>query len=601
MYVDRNREDRMQDKGKRVLLWILIGIGTVSLISCGRCSGSDSEGVDMPDMESVGGVAATGGESDVTGTDAAKGDMMEGTTGKSIAGDGVVKSGTAESATAGRESGLVEAKAAKGSTTEDAAGKGMAENGTAKSGTAESSITKEGGADTKSSTGSGTGETETGTDATSSEGLQGGTKARPDGEKSGSGTEEDSAPREIPQLPETARELAGFVPEGWEIMDSVELDFNEDGVTDYVGVLEAVSTDEEDTWYPGEPRILFAAAGEGTKGYRLDFQNINLIRTRTEGGVFGDPYMPLTAEGTSFTTHAYGGSAWRWSEDYTYTCQKGVWLLTSSETTYGYGGYTTSYSRNDWVSGTGIRKERSSEFSDMEKMEKIMDSGEDWDSASYDLEYELPLDGPVTLEQAGKRWWLARDRVTDWRVESVTCAAGAELSEEKVKHPDEAYLEYCDEDCVLYSFSDKDSGQYYLAMYRWEDRALTVVARENGTIGYPEIYKGKIYYTTEIVENVRYKIWQDGETRTAEEEDTVGVRLNRIAPDGTGKETVFEYRYPEEEQEIRENRIPYLALSYEIGGDQIVAEVYIGDEPHPFYRMKTDGSGVVRIGQVPGE
>lgn len=45
----------------------------------------------------------------------------------------------------------------------------------------------------------------------------------------------------------------------------------------------------------------------------------------------------------------------------------------------------------------------------------------------------------------------------------------------------------------------------------------------------------------------------------------------------------------------------YLALSYEIGGDQIVAEVYIGDESHPFYRMKTDGSGVKRIGQVPGE
>lgn len=563
----------MRDKGKRVFLWILIGIGTVFLISCGRSSGSESVGIS--DMESAGSGVAAGGESDVAEADVAESGMMEGTTGKNIAEDDMAMGGTVGSVTAGGESGLVETEAAKDSTTKSAAGKSMTEDGAAKSGTVE-----------------------TGTDTTSSEGLQGGTEAKSEGEKSRSGAEEDTAPREIPKLLETARELAGFMPEGWEIMDSVELDFNEDGVTDYVGVLEAVSTDEEDAWYPGEPRILFAAASEGTKGYRLDFQDINLIRTRTEGGVFGDPYMPLTAEGTSFTTHAYGGSAWRWSEDYTYTCQKGVWLLTSSETTYGYGGYITSYSRNDWVSGTGIRKERSSEFSDMEK---IMDSGEDWDNAPYDLEYEVPLDGPVTLEQAGKRWWLAKERVTDWRVESVTCVAGAELSEEKVKHPDEAYLEYCDEDCVLYSFLDNDSGEYYLVMYRWEDRALTVVARENGTIGSPEIYKGKIYYTTEIVENVRYKTWQDGETRTAEEEDTVGVRLNRITPDGTGKETVFEYRYPEEEQEIRENRIPYLALSYEIGGDQIVAEVYIGNEPHPFYRMKTDGSGVKRIGQVPGE
>lgn len=250
------------------------------------------------------------------------------------------------------------------------------------------------------------------------------------------------------------------------------------------------------------------------------------------------------------------------------------------------------------MSGTGIRKERSSEFSDMEK---ILDSGDDWDSAPYDLEYELPLDGPVTLEQAGKRWWLAKDRVTDWEVESVTCAAGAEISEEKVTRPDEAYLEYCDEDCVLYSFSDRDSGQYYLAMYRFEDRTLTVAAREKGAIGFPEIYKGRIYYTAAIVENVRYKTWQDGGERTAEEEDTVGVRLSRTAIDGTGKETVFEYRYPEDEQEIRENGIPYLALNYEIGGEQIVAEVYIGDEPHPFYRMNIDGSGLERIGQVPKE
>ncbi len=76
-------------------------------------------------------------------------------------------------------------------------------------------------------------------------------------------------------------------------------------------------------------------------------------------------------------------------------------------------------------------------------------------------------------------------------------------------------------------------------------------------------------------------------------------RTGISAPEGTGKETIFTYRYPEEDQEIRENQIPYLALIYEISGDEIVAEVYIGDKPHPFYRMKTDGSGAKKIGQVP--
>ena len=380
----------------------------------------------------------------------------------------------------------------------------------------------------------------------------------------------------------------------------MELDFNQDGIPDYVGVLEAAGIEGEEGWtYQDAPRILFAAAGDGAEGYRLDFQDINLIRTRAEGGVFGDPYEPLTAEGASFTTHAYGGSAWRWSEDYTYTYRGGAWYLTASETIYGYGSYITSYSRDDWDSGKGIRKERSSEFSDMEENWENWEGVEDWDSEKYDLEYELPLDEPLTLEQAGNRWWLAKDRVTDWEVASVTCAAGVELSEEQVERPGEAYLEYCDEDCALYSFSNTESGLFYLAMYRWKDRTLSVLAQEEDAINQPELYEGKIYYVTDIVEPVRYKTAQDGEEQTAEEEDTVGVRLNRIALEGTGKETIFTYRYPEEGQEIRESQIPYLALIYEISGGDIIAEVYIGGKPHPFYRMKTDGSGAKKIGQVP--
>lgn len=543
----------MYYKQKRIFLWILIGIGTASFISCGKDAASD--------MESAGSSVVAEAASGIAEIDTAPGNMTE---------SGIAKSGTADT---GTDSG--------------------AGSDTAKTGAdAASSEGLPGGADEK------TEQKETGTD--DRERLDSGEEPAPreqadSGERPGSGKE--SAPREVPQLPETASELAGFVPEGWEILDSVELDFNEDGTTDYVGVLEAAMMDEEDDWtYPGEPRILFAAAGDGAGGYRLDFQDINLIRTRWEGGVFGDPYEPLTAQGMSFTTHAYGGSAWRWSEDYTYTYRGGTWYLTASETTYGYGDYITSYKRNDWDSRTGIRKERSSEFSDMEEN---WESGEDWDGIKYDLEYELSLDEPMTLEQAGKRWWLAKDRVTDWEVASVTYAAGVEFSEEKIKRPDEAYLEYCDEDCALYSFSEEDSGLNYLAMYRWEDRVLFVLAQEEAAIESPVIYKGKIYYATDLVDNVKYKTWQDGKEQTTEEEDMVGVRLNRMSPDGTGKETVFEYRYPGEEQEIRENRIPYLSLIYEIGGDEIIAQVYIGNKPHPFYRMKTDGSGAKKIGQVP--
>ena len=566
----------MYHKRKRIFLWIIIGLGTASFISCGKGAGSDREG----------------------------------------AGSGAA------------------AEAASGAGETDEVEDGVAEGGTAKNGRAEGGTANAG---TDRGAGSGTAETEA--DTASPEGLPGGADERPEQKGAGTGGKEgfasgegavpgeapasgegavpgeapasgegsvpgkapasgkESVPGETPQLPAKASNLAAFAPEGWALIDSVELDFNQDGIPDYVGVLEAAGIEGEEGWtYQDAPRILFAAAGDGAEGYRLDFQDINLIRTRAEGGVFGDPYEPLTAEGASFTTHAYGGSAWRWSEDYTYTYRGGAWYLTASETIYGYGSYITSYSRDDWDSGKGIRKERSSEFSDMEEN---WEGVEDWDSEKYDLEYELPLDEPLTLEQAGKRWWLAKDRVTDWEVASVTCAAGVELSEEQVERPGEAYLEYCDEDCALYSFSNTESGLSYLAMYRWEDRTLSVLAQEEDAINQPELYEGKIYYVTDIVEPVRYKTAQDGEEQTAEEEDTVGVRLNRIALEGTGKEPIFTYRYPEEGQEIRESQIPYLALIYEISGGEIIAEVYIGGKPHPFYRMKTDGSGAKKIGQVP--
>lgn len=238
-------------------------------------------------------------------------------------------------------------------------------------------------------------------------------------------------------------------------------------------------------------------------------------------------------------------------------------------------------------------------------MEKHWELGDYGESGEYDVEYEVSLDDPLTLEQAGKRSWRASDRVTDWEAATIVFATDVELSEDMVRLPDEAsWIYYCDENCALYTFntsSDTDKGFDYLAMYCWQDKVLFVLAEEEAEIDDLKFYNGKIYYSTEIVENVAYKTIQDGEEQLTEEEDTVGIRLNRMEPDGTGKETVFEYRYPGTEQEIVERRIPYLAFIYEISGDEIIIEVYIGDEPHPVYRLNTDGSGQKKIGQIPKE
>lgn len=46
--------------------------------------------------------------------------------------------------------------------------------------------------------------------------------------------------KEAPQLPETGKKLVDFVPEGWELLDSVELDFNEDGMTEKSTILQSL-------------------------------------------------------------------------------------------------------------------------------------------------------------------------------------------------------------------------------------------------------------------------------------------------------------------------------------------------------------------------
>lgn len=390
-----------------------------------------------------------------------------------------------------------------------------------------------------------------------------------------------------PKLPASGQSLSDFIPADWTLLDSVELDFNEDDVTDYVAVLEAIPSEEKETWR--YPRILFAIASDKSQ-YRLDFQDINLIRTRSEGGIYGDPYLPMTADGASFTTNFYGGSAWRWAEAFTYTYRDGIWYQTATEDFYGYGSYITDYSQNDYDRGIGIRKKRSSNFRDMERQQE--------EEPDFDIIYELPLDDAPTLYQAGMRWWLAPDRITDWNVLEIEYAEGISLSEDLTELPQEdTWSQYCDENGMLYTF--ETDGKYYLAMYHWESHVLSILAEAQSVIDKAECYEDKIYYSTEITDNITYKEIQDGKESVAEAQDCIGMNLNRINMDGSQKEVIFEYLYPDAGQEIKESRPPYLSLIYEISGQEIVIEVYNGDEPQHFYRMNLDGSGLQLIGQVP--
>lgn len=409
----------------------------------------------------------------------------------------------------------------------------------------------------------------------------------------GGGSEREDTPKAVPQLPGAGKKLEDFVPEGWEIYDSVELDFNGDGLVDCVGILRETDMDVvEYAWNSEEfPRILFALAGDGTAGYRLDFQDNSLIRDR--GG-------DLTAEGASFTTHTVSGSMLRWSPDHpndtraekenTYTWSEGSWRQTLSEEYYGYGDYITEYVKNDWKNGVKIRKKRSPALEEIEKNYKL-EEYENRESIVYDVTYELALEeGPFTLKELERQRGLSPYHVIGWDVEKVVFAEGVDLSEDMVKMPDEELPGVsCEwnENYVLYAFSsdsDTDGEVYYIAMYCRQDKTLSVSVMEESEIDDIHCYKGKIYYAV----------------KSREGEAVVGVRLNRVDLDKSGKETIFEYRYPKTERKMMENEMSSLGLYFEIGGDEIVAQVYTGGgNPTPFYRMKTDGSGLEEIGQIP--
>lgn len=417
-------------------------------------------------------------------------------------------------------------------------------------------------------------------------------------------TEEDLGSTE-PELPATGTQLSDFVAEGWELMDSVELDFNEDGIIDYVGVQEVPLDTNKDGWQNDlSLRVLFAIASDGEGQYRLDFQDANLIRARTEGGMMGDPYDGIEGEGTSFTTHAWGGSSDTWTESYTYTYRDGTWYLTASEDCYGYNSHVDDYRRDDWDSGIHIRKTRG-RTANCCRGERVFDPG------VYELEYEMRLDEPLTLYQASRRWWLTLDRIRDREVRDIVMAEGIDLSEDRIKELAKSI--YYDSDCmdenyVLGTLYDEEDGKSYLALYNWQDKSLAVLTQvevyeEGFSTPGVGIYRDKIYYTEDILETVRYNYIFRGETSIEEEDWVVGQKLLRMNLDGTEKETIFTYRYPGMDQPILEKHPPYTISIYDvsISGGEIVFGVYISDEDCPYYRMNVDGSEQRKIGQVSHE
>jgi hypothetical protein len=110
-----------------------------------------------------------------------------------------------------------------------------------------------------------------------------------------------------------------FIKKGYTVLDTAMADFNNDGLADVA----IVSDDKND---PDKSRSLVILANT-TAGYVLSVKTNAAILCKGCGGVFGDPYAGIRFKKNIITINHYGGSAWRWTSDFTFRFQNNQWEL----------------------------------------------------------------------------------------------------------------------------------------------------------------------------------------------------------------------------------------------------------------------------------
>ncbi len=131
---------------------------------------------------------------------------------------------------------------------------------------------------------------------------------------------------DYPKLPSKGNTIEAFIPKGWKLMDSISGDFNNDKQIDFVLVLasEKESGDDPANYECNRPLIILQKA---PSGFLLAAYAKEAVLCKGCGGVFGDPYEGISLKKNVLNINHYGGSAWRWSSNFTFRFQKNQWQL----------------------------------------------------------------------------------------------------------------------------------------------------------------------------------------------------------------------------------------------------------------------------------
>ena len=126
------------------------------------------------------------------------------------------------------------------------------------------------------------------------------------------------------------RAIAGFVPEGYVVLDTSAGNLNLDAYPDMILVLKETGEESKSTDIDKpvkRPLLILTGGADGR--YQLAGRNDNTVYCYSCGGMMGDPFTGVTIKNGYFSVEHYGGSSWRWTRIVTFKYSPEVrnWLL----------------------------------------------------------------------------------------------------------------------------------------------------------------------------------------------------------------------------------------------------------------------------------
>lgn len=109
----------------------------------------------------------------------------------------------------------------------------------------------------------------------------------------------------------------------YKVYKTISLDLNDDNLNDYIVVLVHINEDN----LSDQKRLLIIYTTEN-KILKKVGESSEIVFCRTCGGMLGDPFQGIRYVGNLIYVTNYGGSRWRWSNEYRLKYDEGkIWLV----------------------------------------------------------------------------------------------------------------------------------------------------------------------------------------------------------------------------------------------------------------------------------